>query len=68
MQLSPAEEQLIPASGLSKDMEPILEQASSHPRSPVLVDRSKTEQLLWMPVRLLSPLVAQHCAITSVAP
>ena len=51
MQLSPAEEQLVPASGLSKDIEPNVEQASGHPRSPVLADRSKTEQLLWKPVQ-----------------
>ena len=50
MQLSPAEEQLIPASGLSKDLGLSLEKASGHPRSPVLADRSKTEQLLWKPV------------------
>lgn len=50
MQLSPAEEQLIPASGLSKDIGLSLEQATGHPRSPVLTDRSKTEQLLWKPV------------------
>ena len=51
MQLSPAEEQLVPASGLSKEMELNVEQASGHPRSPVLADRSKTEQLQWKPVQ-----------------
>lgn len=51
MQLSPAEEQLIPASGLSSPKEPNVEQTLVHPRSPVLTDRSKTEQILWKPVR-----------------
>ncbi|CAL5218475.1 g160 [Coccomyxa viridis] len=49
MQLSPAEEQLIPASGLSSPKEPNVEQILVHPRSPVLTDRSKTEQILWKP-------------------
>lgn len=56
MQLSPAEEQLIPAAGLSKDMEPLLKQASGQPQFPVLANRANTEQLLWMPVRSGSSL------------
>ena len=63
MQLSPAEEQLVPASGLSSPKELTAEQALVHPRSPVLPDRSKTEQILWKPVRH-SPkllLLSSHC-------
>ena len=46
MQLSPAEEQLIPASGSS-----VREPSHSPPRSPVLAHRAKTEQLPWVKVR-----------------
>ena len=51
LQLFPAEEQLVPASGQSRDIEIDLKQASGRPRSLVLADRSKTEQILWKPVR-----------------
>ena len=59
MQLSPAEEQLIPASGLGKARQPDLEQAPSQPRSPVLANRAKTEAVLWKPVRsqMVHPVV-----------
>ena len=46
MQLSPAEEQLIPASGSS-----VREPSHSPPRSPVLAHRAKTEQLPRVKVR-----------------
>ena len=67
MQLSPAEEQLIPASGLTSPKELNVEQALVHPRSPVLPDRSKTEQILWKPVRhsskLLLLLLSSPCVV-----
>ena len=46
MQLSPAEEQLIPASSTS-----VREPSHSPPRSPVLANRAKTEQLPRVKVR-----------------
>lgn len=62
MQLSPAEERLIPASGLGKAGQPDLEQAPSQPRSPVLANRAKTEAVLWKPVRsqMVHPVVGGH--------